>query len=41
MGSVWSVRNKDLAFLLACGALGGVLIIWVLKKLMTTWIGAF
>ena len=32
-GSVWTVRNKEWAALLACGALGGILIIWDSKKL--------
>ncbi|RVW24926.1 hypothetical protein CK203_079529 [Vitis vinifera] len=33
VGSVWSVRNKEWAALPACGALGGILIIWDSKKL--------
>ena len=33
VGSVWSVRNKEWAALLACGASGGILIIWDSKKL--------
>lgn len=33
VGSVWTVRNKDWASLSACGASGGVLIIWDSKKL--------
>ncbi|KAJ9707044.1 hypothetical protein PVL29_002161 [Vitis rotundifolia] len=33
VGSVWTVRNKDWAALPACGASGGILIIWDSKKL--------
>ena len=33
MDSVWTFRNKDWAALLACRALGGILIIWDSKKL--------
>ncbi|KAJ9680369.1 hypothetical protein PVL29_019633 [Vitis rotundifolia] len=33
IGSVWSVRNKEWASFPACGALGGILIIWDSKKL--------
>ena len=33
VGSVWSVRDKEWAALLACGASGGILIIWDSKKL--------
>ncbi|KAL6326022.1 hypothetical protein AAG906_038514 [Vitis piasezkii] len=33
VGSVWSVRNKEWATLPACGALGGILIIWDSNKL--------
>ncbi|KAJ9688894.1 hypothetical protein PVL29_014511 [Vitis rotundifolia] len=33
VGSVWTVKNKDWAALLACGASGGILIIWDSKKL--------
>ena len=33
VGSVWMVRNKDWVALPACGALGGILIIWDSKKL--------
>ncbi|KAL6340733.1 hypothetical protein AAG906_021271 [Vitis piasezkii] len=33
VGSVWTVRNKEWAALLACEALGGILIIWDSKKL--------
>ncbi|RVW96070.1 Transposon TX1 uncharacterized 149 kDa protein [Vitis vinifera] len=33
VGSVWTARNKDWAALLACGASGGILIIWDAKKL--------
>ena len=32
VGSVWSVRNKEWAILPACGASGGILIIWDSKK---------
>ena len=32
VGSVWSVRNKEWAILLACRASGGILIIWDSKK---------
>lgn len=32
MGSIWSVRNKDWAYLPICGALGEVLIIWDSRK---------
>ena len=31
--SVWTVRNKEWAAFPACGALGGILIIWDSKKL--------
>ncbi|RVW38032.1 LINE-1 retrotransposable element ORF2 protein [Vitis vinifera] len=33
VGSVWTARNKDWAALPACGASGGILIIWDAKKL--------
>ncbi|RVW74544.1 hypothetical protein CK203_053795 [Vitis vinifera] len=33
VGSVWTARNKDWAALPACGASGGILIIWDTKKL--------
>ena len=33
MGSVWTIRNKEWAALPACGASGGILIIWDSKKL--------
>ncbi|RVW98412.1 hypothetical protein CK203_026853 [Vitis vinifera] len=33
LGSVWTARNKDWAALPACGASGGILIIWDAKKL--------
>ncbi|KAJ9701108.1 hypothetical protein PVL29_006452 [Vitis rotundifolia] len=33
VGSVWSVRNKEWAALPACGASGGILIIWDSKKM--------
>ncbi|RVW93493.1 Transposon TX1 uncharacterized 149 kDa protein [Vitis vinifera] len=33
VGSVWSVRNKEWAILPACGASGGILIIWDSKKM--------
>ena len=33
VGSVWSVRNKEWAVLPACGASGGILIIWDSKKM--------
>ena len=33
VGSVWLVRNKEWAALPACGASGGILIIWDSKKL--------
>ena len=33
VGSVWSVRNKEWVALPACGALGGILIIWDSKKM--------
>ena len=33
VGSVWSVRNKEWDALPACGASGGILIIWDSKKL--------
>ena len=33
VGSVWTVRNKDWAAIPACGASGGILIIWDSKKL--------
>ena len=33
VGSVWSVRNKEWVALLACGASGGILIIWDSKKM--------
>ena len=33
VGSVWSVRNKEWAALSACGASGGILIIWDSKRL--------
>ncbi|RVW90164.1 putative mitochondrial protein [Vitis vinifera] len=33
VGSVWLVRNKEWAILPACGALGGILIIWDSKKM--------
>ncbi|RVX00225.1 hypothetical protein CK203_026689 [Vitis vinifera] len=32
-GCVWTVRNKEWATLPACGASGGILIIWDSKKL--------
>ena len=32
VGSVWKVRNKEQAILPACGALGGVVIIWGSNK---------
>ncbi|RVW15154.1 Transposon TX1 uncharacterized 149 kDa protein [Vitis vinifera] len=33
VGSVWTIRNKEWAALPACGASGGILIIWDSKKL--------
>ena len=33
VGGVWTVRNKEWATLPACGASGGILIIWDSKKL--------
>ncbi|RVX21543.1 hypothetical protein CK203_002039 [Vitis vinifera] len=33
VGSVWSVRNKEWTILPACGASGGILIIWDSKKM--------
>ncbi|KAJ9678294.1 hypothetical protein PVL29_020454 [Vitis rotundifolia] len=33
VGSIWTVRNKEWAVLLACGASGGILIIWDSNKL--------
>ena len=33
VGSVWTARNKEWATLLACRALGGILVIWDSKKL--------
>ena len=33
VGSVWTVINKEWATLSACGASGGILIIWDSKKL--------
>ena len=33
VGNVWTARNKEWAALPACGALGGVLVIWDSKKL--------
>ena len=33
VGSIWMVKNKDWAALPACGALGGILIIWDSNKL--------
>ncbi|RVW74640.1 hypothetical protein CK203_052072 [Vitis vinifera] len=33
VGSVWTARNKDWAALPACGASGGILIIWDAKKI--------
>ena len=33
MGCVWTVRNKEWAAFPACGASGGILIIWDSKKL--------
>ncbi|KAJ9691309.1 hypothetical protein PVL29_013479 [Vitis rotundifolia] len=43
VGSVWTVRNKEWAVLPACGASGGILIIWDSKKLRNeeTVIGSF
>ncbi|KAJ9680326.1 hypothetical protein PVL29_019595 [Vitis rotundifolia] len=43
VGSVWMVRNKEWAVLPACGASGGILIIWDSKKLRSeeTVIGSF
>ena len=33
VGNVWTARNKEWAALPACGALGGILVIWDSKKL--------